>query len=183
MAQLVLWSVILISGFLVLGLYNIGFGGLTFGTLDEAASVSTALKAVLNAFNMLPTVPPYLFGLLGITVATPFLSRLISNSSLIVSPQEQSGVSNQQATPTYLDTNESPSDAQLSDIVVSEVAGQSNRIDTARVQNVAITGILVVAYSMLLFNSVSVIEPVRVIYGATNFKSVFAAMPPVDGTS
>src|SRR5262245_21321560 len=100
---------------------------------------------------MLPTVPPYLFRLLGITVGTPFLSRRISTPPPIVSPQEQSGVSIQQTTPTYLDTNESPSEAQLSDMVVSEVAGQSTRIDTSRVQNVAMTGILVVAYTTLLF--------------------------------
>ena len=40
LAQLVMWSLILLSGLLVLGLYNYGFGGLLIAQLEQQAAAA-----------------------------------------------------------------------------------------------------------------------------------------------
>jgi hypothetical protein len=195
LAQLAMWSIVILAGWLVFGLYNFGFGALTFEALDQLA-VSTAAqgdnkpatddnefyKALVNAYNLFPGIPYSLMGVLGLAGATPIMSRLISKTALVGPTQADAPVKDSKPpVPAYLRENSDPSQADLSDMVVSETAS-SNLVDTSRVQHIAITGILVISYAMLLFDAVSAIDAWRIVYAAVQSKSVFINMPAVDGT-
>src|SRR5262249_32023954 len=116
-------------------------------------------------------------------IGTPFISRLISNTTLVGTP-EQTAPDRTAATtvPKYLDANDSPAQAALADVVMQEVKGRSNLVDTSRIQHVAITGILGISYLLVLFDAVSNIDAVRIVYAAAQNASVLAAMPQIDGT-
>ena len=185
-AQLVLWSIIILGGWLVLGLYNFGVGGLVYGALDQAAAATGAnsvLRKLAEAFYLFPSIPREMWAVLGLAGATPFVSRLISQTGLVSSPTPPAPASGSaDQVPDYLDRNSSPSEAHLTDMVVKETEGAGNLVDATRVQHAAMTGILVVGYAMLLFDAVSAIDPTRTALAAVAMKSVFTNMPPVDGT-
>ena len=65
---------------------------------------------------------------------------------------------------------------------MSETTGADNLVDVSRVQHVAITGVLVASYVMLLFDAVAAVEPWRIAFSATAAKSIFHSMPAVDAT-
>jgi hypothetical protein len=67
-------------------------------------------------------------------------------------------------------------------MVLNETEGTSYLVDATRVQHAAITGILVVSYAMLLFGTVSTIDPTRVALAYATTSSVFTSMPAVDAT-
>ncbi|CCD93215.1 membrane hypothetical protein [Bradyrhizobium sp. ORS 375] len=190
LAQLVIWSVILLSGLLVCGLFNYGFGGLFITELQQQAAAATAAKEVpnnakiaLDAYNLFPSIPFYLALVGGFAVATPFLSRLISNST-VVGTQEQTAPDAASPTqaPRYLADKAGPEKAALSDMVLQEVKGRSDMVDINRVQHVAITGILSISYLLVLFDVVSNIDAVRIVFAATQSASVLTSMPQIDGT-
>jgi hypothetical protein len=190
LAQLVMWSIILLSGLLVIGLYNYGFGGLVIAELEQQAAAATAAgetpntaKLALDAYHLFPSIPYYLYYLAGFAVATPFISRLISNTTLVGTPEQTApDRTATAAAPKYLHSNDSPAQAAMADMVTQEVKGRSDLVDTSRVQHVAITGILGISYLLVLFDAVSSIDAVRIVYAATQNASVLAAMPQIDGT-
>lgn len=154
--QLALWSVVILGGWLVLGLFNIGSAGADSG-------------------DIFPTIPTGLWGVLGLSAATPFLSRIISGSDLVV-PQAT------EADKDYLTHNESPAEARLTDMVLKETEGSGRVVDTNRIQNCAMTGILVAAYLMLLFDAVRTIDSAKLVLAATTEKFLpFGEMPEIDG--
>ncbi len=190
LAQLVMWSVILLSGLLVLGLYNYGFGGLLIAQLEQQAAAASAAsetpnkaKLALDAYHLFPAIPYYLYYVAGFAVATPFLSRLISDTNLVGKPEQTApDRSTPSATPKYLHANNLISQAALGDMVTQEVKGHEDRVDTSRVQHVAITGILGISYLLVLFDAVGAIDAVRIVYAAAQNASVLATMPQIDGT-
>ncbi|UFZ05151.1 hypothetical protein LQG66_02170 [Bradyrhizobium ontarionense] len=190
LAQLAMWSIILLSGLLVCGLFNYGFGGLVITELQQQAAAATAAKetpntakAALDAYNLFPSIPLYLGLVGGFAVATPFLSRLISNST-IVGTQDQTAPDAASPTqaPKYLADKTGPDKAALSDMVLQEVKGRSNMVDINRIQHVAITGILGISYLLVLFDVVSNIDAVRIVFAAAQNASVLTSMPQIDGT-
>ena len=190
LAQLVMWSLILLSGLLVLGLYNYGFGGLLIAQLEQQAAAATAAnetpnkaKLALDAYHLFPAIPYYLYFVAGFAVATPFLSRMISDTNMVGTPDQTAPDRNAPApTPKYLRTNTMVSQAALADMVTQEVKGHGDRVDTSRVQHVAITGILGISYLLVLFDAVSAIDAVSIVYAAGQNASVLATMPQIDGT-
>jgi hypothetical protein len=67
LAQLAMWSIILLSALLVFGLFNYGFGGLLITELQQKAAAATAAnetpntaKSALDAYNLFPSIPFYL---------------------------------------------------------------------------------------------------------------------------
>ncbi|MGJ5179593.1 hypothetical protein ACQR16_14925 [Bradyrhizobium oligotrophicum] len=190
LAQLAIWSIILLSGLLVCGLFNYGFGGLLITELQQQAAAATAAKETpnhakiaLDAYNLFPSIPFYLGLVGGFAVATPFLSRLISNSTL-VGTQDQTAPDTAAPTqaPKYLADKAGPEKAALSDMVLQEVKGRSDMVDINRVQHVAITGILAISYLLVLFDVVSNIDAVRIVFAAVQNASVLTSMPQIDGT-
>jgi len=185
-AQLVLWSIVILGGWLVLGLFNFGVGGLVYGALDQAAAATGAnsvLRKLAEAFYLFPSIPREMWAVLGLAGVTPFVSRLISQTGLVSPPTPPPPTSDStDQVPDYLDRNSNPSEVHLTDMVVKETEGASNLVDATRVQHAAMTGILVVGYAMLLFDAVSAIDPTRTALAAVAMKSVFTSMPPVDGT-
>ena len=190
LAQLVMWSLILLSGLLVFGLYNYGFGGLLIAQLEQQAAAAGAAnetpnraKLALDAYHLFPAIPYYLYYVAGFAVATPFLSRLISDTNLVGTPEQTApDRTTTAATPKYLRSNDMVSQAALADVVTQEVKGHGDRVDTSRVQHVAITGILGISYLLVLFDAVGAIDPVRIVYAAAQNASVLASMPQIDGT-
>ena len=67
-------------------------------------------------------------------------------------------------------------------MVTQEVKGRGDRVDTSRVQHVAITGILGISYLLVLFDAVVAIDAVSIVYAAAQNASVLATMPQIDGT-
>ncbi|WP_315720657.1 MULTISPECIES: hypothetical protein [unclassified Bradyrhizobium] len=190
LAQLAIWSIILLSGLLVCGLFNYGFGGLLITELQQQAAAATAAKETpnnakiaLDAYNLFPSIPFYLALVGGFAVATPFLSRLISNST-IVGTQDQTAPDAASPTqaPKYLADKAGPERAALADMVLQEVKGRSDMVDINRVQHVAITGILSISYLLVLFDVVSNIDAVRIVFAAAQNASVLTSMPQIDGT-
>ncbi|MGC2777016.1 MAG: hypothetical protein WA418_15425 [Bradyrhizobium sp.] len=190
LAQLAMWSIILLSGLLVCGLFNYGFGGLVITELQQQAAAATAAKetpntakAALDAYNLFPSIPFYLGLVGGFAVATPFLSRLISNST-IVGTQDQTAPDAASPTqaPKYLADKAGPDKAALSDMVLQEVKGRSDMVDINRIQHVAITGILGISYLLVLFDVVSNIDAIRIVFAAAQNASVLTSMPQIDGT-
>ena len=190
LAQLVMWSIILLSGLLVLGLYNYGFGGLVLAQLQQQAAAAGATgetpskaKLALDAYHAFPSIPYYLYYVAGFAVATPFLSRLISETNLVGTPEQTApDRTAAAAVPKYLRTKDLISQAALSDMVTQEVKGRGDRIDTSRVQHVAITGILGISYLLVLIDAVAAIDPVGIVYAAAQSAPVLASMPQIDGT-
>jgi hypothetical protein len=84
-------------------------------------------------------IPYYLYYVAGFAVATPFLSRLISDTNLVGTPDQTAPDRDAPAaTPKYLRANDTVSQAALADVVTQEVKGHGDRVDTSRVQHVAI---------------------------------------------
>jgi hypothetical protein len=190
LAQLAMWSIILLSGLLIFGLYNYGFGGLAIAELQQQAAATTAAgespnsaKSAIDSYNLFPTIPYYLYMVAGFSVATPFVSRLISQTTMVGTPDQTSpDPAGATSAPRYLADKSSPADAALSDTILQEVKGRNDLIDVSRVQHVAITGILGISYLLVLFGVVSNIDAVRIVYAAAQDASVLSSMPQIDGT-
>lgn len=188
LTQAVLWAVVILGAWLVLGLYNIGLGGIEYNKVAQAAAAmpgDTALKSIVDSYLVFPRIPNELWGVLGLAAGTPFLSRLVSKTNLVEAPgsTETTTAPSGGKVPDYLERNTDPSQAKLTDMVLKETEGPtSNLVDATRVQHAAITGILVVSYAMLLFGTVSAIDPTRVAFASISVKSVFTSMPAVDAT-
>jgi hypothetical protein len=188
MAQLALWSIVILGGWLVVGLYNFGFGGLTYGALDQAAVANPAMttfKDMVKAYNLIPTIPRELMAVLGLSAASPFISRLITNTSLVGSPEDAQATKKTESGAVVggaLKVNAEPSQAALADMVVNETEGNNNLVDPTRVQYAAMTGILVVSYATLLFDAVSSIEPTRTVLAASRPIAVITNLPSIDAT-
>ena len=190
LAQLAMWSIILLSGLLVCGLFNYGFGGLLITELQQQAAAATAARetpntarSALDAYNLFPSIPFYLGLVGGFAIATPFLSRLISNSTIVGTPDQTApDPASPTPAPKYLADKTGPDKAALSDMVLQEVKGRSEMIDINRIQHVAITGILGISYLLVLFDVVSNIDAVRIVFAAAQNASVLTSMPQIDGT-
>lgn len=190
LAQLAMWSIILLSGLLVGGLFNYGFGGLLITELQQQAAAAAAAnetpntaKSALDAYNLFPSIPFYLGLVGGFAVATPFLSRLISNSTIVGTPDQTApDAASPTAAPKYLADKAGPDKAALSDMVLQEVKGRSDMVDINRIQHVAITGILGISYLLVLFDVLSNIDAVRIVFAAAQNASVLTSMPQIDGT-
>jgi hypothetical protein len=163
------------------------FGGLLIAQPEQQATAASETpnkaKLALDAYHLFPAIPCYLYYVAGFAVATPFLSQLISDTNLVGTPEQTATDRNAPATtPKYLRSNDMVSQASAGRHGDAGGEGRGDRVDTPRVQRVAITGILGISYLLVLFDVVSAIDPVRIVYAAAQNASVLATMPQIDGT-
>lgn len=184
LTQAVLWAVVIAGAWLVLGFYNIGFGGVEYSKLAQSVvgNPDPELKKLFDLFLVFPKIPSELWGVLGLAAGTPFLSRLVADTNIVTGVGGAAAPTPGRAGSDYLENNLDPSQASLSDMVLKETQNADHLVDPTRVQHVAFTAILVASYVMLLFGASSTIDPTRVTLAALETKSVFTNMPAVDGT-
>jgi len=142
-AQVTLWTVVALSGYAAMALFNIGFTG---GVSTEAHSV-------------FPTIPLSVAAALGIATVSPMISALIlptkdpaqKGLSFAGDPDPRKrGVSFFGAESDGLSLNESPQLASIADMFMGEEMANADTVDVSRLQNVVITALLVLGYFAVL---------------------------------
>jgi hypothetical protein len=136
--QMVMWTIIILSGFLTAGLANI----------DSAQSDPLAV-----------TIPPELWLAMGISITSLIGTPLIHNVKQDKTPSDQETaqtmdllVTKQKVDPNSLDTkgqimvNKTPDDARWSDLFRGEETGNAASLDLSKMQMFYFTLILVLAY-------------------------------------
>ncbi|MDD1015881.1 hypothetical protein [Pseudomonas rubra] len=174
-AQVTLWTVVVLSGYAALALFNIGFADLH---ADQ----------VLNLF---PQMPNPIAAALGIAIVTPMLSALIlptkipKTKGLELDIADASTDLRKRGAPFLgaqslgLDMNASPQQASITDLFMGEEKPDADTVDIARLQNVVITVVLVLGYFTLLLKMTSSISAVTLL-GAN--QAVFGTLPNPDAT-
>ncbi|MEA2032370.1 MAG: hypothetical protein U9N41_02165 [Euryarchaeota archaeon] len=144
--QMILWTVIILSGFLTVALANIAAG------IDEPLSIS---------------IPEELWLLMGISTASLVGSPLILSTKKVKEPkkEEQDQTINSMAaeegvSPKNLKSkvtnkgqvivNKDPKDARLSDLFKGEETGNAAQLDLGKIQMFYFTLIIVLAYAVAL---------------------------------
>ena len=149
-AQVTLWTVILLSGYLTFVLFNVGYA---------AVLNSTASWANYKAF---PTMDWNYWAALGISTASSVLSALTLATK--DKPFDVSGTTSDPAqargnffgaNTSGLAKNDDPADASITDLVMGEEQANKDIVDIARLQNLLITISLVSAVFWQLIESAS----------------------------
>jgi hypothetical protein len=170
--QFVLWTVVILSGYFLAAMWNLG-------VTDPAAPV-------------LPTMQQDLWLLLGLVTASPLVSALILDSKGRTDPvSPQAGSANQPGanTPQSAATAQAPAGEQTSrgvlnvrstrytwsflDLFSGEEIGNSGTVDISRVQQFIFTLVLIMAYGSLVLTGI--------VYGALAGARI-AKMPELDLT-
>jgi len=170
--QFVLWTVVILSGYFLAAMWNLG-------VTDPAAPV-------------LPTMQQDLWLLLGLVTASPLVSALILDSKGRTDPiSPQAGSANQPGanTPQSAATSQAPAGEQTSrgvlnvrstryawsflDLFSGEEIGNSGTVDISRVQQFIFTLVLIMAYGSLILTDI--------VYGSLAGARI-AKMPELDLT-
>lgn len=173
------WTVVLLSGFLVLSLWNIG--------LHEDQQVLS--RTDVPAAAMFPKFQWELWALLFLVGGTPFVSSFILQSKRDrdlpgpAAPPTPGVRPGQETTIGQLDARLTPFAAGMVDLFRGEDASNRNVIDISRVQHFVITLLLLVAYAQYLVQAVHRITGDAVVAVLSDpGRAFFAAMPPIDET-
>src|SRR6516165_5385146 len=144
---LILWSILLFAGLTALGLCNIGFGGQIYADLQKMAALPPAQGEdqvdwgkLAGSYNFFPQMMAPFLTLLGFATASPVIATLIMRPASTAATEK--AIVGDASSADYLDRNSSPSQAELRDLMVKEVAGHENLVDITRLQHVAITALL-----------------------------------------
>ncbi|AIL61774.1 hypothetical protein PSAKL28_25770 [Pseudomonas alkylphenolica] len=138
-AQVTLWTVVALSGYAALALFNIGFTGVGSGW--EA--------------SVFPTIPTSVAAALGIATASPMISALIlptkdpaqKQVNFVADPDPRKrGIPFLGAQSDGLSLNDTPQMASITDMFMGEEIANANTVDVSRLQNVLITVLLVLGY-------------------------------------
>lgn len=178
-AQVTLWTLVALSGYMALAMFNIGFAGI-LGTSADFAS-----------YQPFPGIPASVAAALGIATASTMLSALIlpsknkagANTDFEIRGGEtdlrKRGVPFFGAESQGLDTRPSPALASIADIFMGEEKANSETVDVARLQNVVITITLVLGFFSLLIGMMSSITAPAMLaaHGA-----VFTSLPELGAT-
>jgi hypothetical protein len=170
-AQVTLWTVVALGGYLVLAMFNIGFTGF----LQSAQA--------LASYHAFPSIPGSIAAVLGIATGSTMLSSLILSTkdkgpNLTVQGAGQD-LTNRGA-PFFgnqtsgLDKQPSPALASMADIFMGEENADSDTVDVSRLQNVMITITLVFGFFALLVQMMSNIK-MTTLLGAHD--SIFSQLP------
>jgi hypothetical protein len=179
--QISLWTIVLLSGLITLGLWN--------GFLSASVTETTVISDAGAWFNTgpFPAMQVELWATLALALGTPFASLMIlKKKEGTQDPPEQPappkpGVSPAVVVPdTVLDQRTDPAAAGLADLILGEDAINRDKVDIGRLQHLVITVALVFAYAQYLINLVSTEMTFdRVV---VNGEWYFKQMPPVGGT-
>lgn len=187
--QMLCWTVVLLGGYLVVGIFNIALLGSPLRELAQQAVVDDAAAGLLRQFpGFFPSMAPQLWAVLGITVAvSPFLSQMILNEK----PREPAGGETdsrllQAKAPLVggmlAEGHATIDDSRWSDLVSGEEVGNEGQVDVSRLQYLVITFVLLGGYLTLLVRYLGTLDGAQILTAAATFAPVFPSMPPVDGT-
>jgi hypothetical protein len=164
--QQVAWTILLLSGVIVMAWFN--------------AALMGGPDAANAGFELFPSMVGQLWAALGINLAvTPILSSAILDSK--AAPQQgqtQLGLRSF-VRPAALDTNPSPSEYSWLDLVTGETTDTENQLDVGRIQHLVISGGLLTTYFMALIGWLDHIPGSAVTDAIANHKALFADMPGV----
>jgi hypothetical protein len=179
--QIALWTIVLLSGIITLGLWNAFL----------AVPGTGATAAALQTTGPYPGMAPELWGTLGIALGTPFASALVlrwkqgTQDPPSQAASSKPGVDASQVKPdTVLDERLDPAAAGLADLILGEDATNRNRVDLSRLQNLVITVALVFTYAQMLIDLVSAripFEQAQKVFTSSG-GWFFPEMPPVGAT-
>jgi hypothetical protein len=169
-AQVTLWTVVALGGYLVLAMFNIGFAA--FLQSPEG----------LGVYHAFPSIPGSIAAALGIATGSTMASALIlptkMGADLTIQGADQN-LANRGA-PFFgnrssgLDTRDAPALASLADIFMGEENANANTVDVSRLQNVMITITLVFGFFSLLAEMMSNISMSTML---TAHGPIFSALP------
>lgn len=195
-SQLFGWSLLLIASIATLGLFNVGFGGGDWALLTRAAATEAAaapgsaqpgvLGALLDNARLFPAMNATLWTLLGFSVGTTAISALLTNrgrEKVEVDPdvplaEIQPGDPGANAITVRPDM----SSAAIADLVLGETLGKTGIVDIGRVQHLAITALLLVAYASLVLALIARVDGYLAVWVLQAHQSIFAEMPALDST-
>jgi hypothetical protein len=171
-AQVTLWTVVALGGYLVLSLFNVGFAGF----LQSAQGLAT--------YHSFPSIPASIAAVLGIATGSTMLSSLILSTKDDKGPDLTIEGAAQRLTnrgaPFFgnqssgLDMRSSPALASMADIFMGEENADADTVDVSRLQNVMITITLVFGYLALLVQMMSNIKMTTLL---STHDAVFSQLP------
>ncbi|WOJ90453.1 hypothetical protein RZS28_03920 [Methylocapsa polymorpha] len=175
-AQVTLWTVVVLGGYLALAMFNVGFAGILQS--PEA----------LTSYHAFPSIPASVAAALGIATTSTMLSTLILGTKdkeveLNTAGDSQDATSRGAAffgaQTTGLDKRASPAGASLADVFMGEENSNSDTVDVARLQNVMITIILVFGFFSFLLEWMSDIKMVTMLNA---HDAIFQSLPQLGAT-
>jgi len=171
-AQVTLWTVVAISGYLILAMFNVGFA-------DFLPSPQS-----LADYVAFPKIPSSIIAALGIATGSTMLSPLILNTKQDKDPDPDfenpnPGTAFFGKDTSGLDANVSPDLASFADLFMGEENANAGTVDVSRLQNVMITITLVLGFFYFLLEEMSNIKTVALLSANGG---IFDSLPPVGGT-
>jgi hypothetical protein len=164
--QQVAWTVLLLSGMIVMAWFN--------------AALMGGARVTAAGFDLFPSMAAQLWAALGINLAvTPILSSAILNSKAAAQQGQTDLALRQFVQPAALDTNPSPGQWNWLDLVTGETKGTENQIDIGRVQHLIISGGLLTTYFMALVGWLDHISGETIALAIKNGDALFGSMPDV----
>ncbi len=163
--QAVLWSTIIISGYAVMALFNVG-----------AMAWSTAALDTGN--EIFPDIDWTIFALMGLAAAVPMTTTMISDARPLDAAYSAKGmIGGAQIGLAASERNDTAQKASLFDLFLGEDIETKGRIDLTRVQNVLFSVLLLMAYSSALVSSFQLLGPSVLLDSASSGARIFEAMP------
>jgi hypothetical protein len=196
--QVSLWTIVVLGAYAAMTLFNIGMlseplrveNMLAVGATDP--SIRDAATSAVARLVIFPSIPPMILSALGIAVASPMLSALITSGAdkgTSVDLQDETQKKDKSGIGRFVDPTgdgtleqrPTPMHASLVDFFVGEHENDKHLIDVSRLQNAVITVILVSGYAALLFGFVRDIAPDAIVGALRDKTSVFPALPDPGG--
>lgn len=186
--QMLLWTIVLLGGYIVLATFNIALlGGAMRDLTLSAAAGSAKAKATLEQFvGYFPSMDSALWAVLGLTVAvSPYLSQVILNQKN--REGGDAGVDYRRAEvrtliePSPLEMR-APGLFRWADLITGEEEANAAQVDVSRLQYLVITFLLLGGYLILLLTYARSLDGTQILIAVHDNTPVFPSMPAVDAT-
>jgi hypothetical protein len=172
--QVTLWTVVALSAYFILAMFNVGFAEIL------------ASPQLIADYSAYPTIPSSIAAALGIATGSTMLSPLILGTKDDQSAPvfEEQDLKNR-GTPFFgnatsgLNKRSSPKLASIADIFMGEEEANADTVDVSRLQNVVITITLVLGFFYFLLEEMSTIKMAAML-SASN--AIFDSLPPLGAT-
>lgn len=137
MVQVTAWTIVILAAYAIFCAFNIG-------------AIGGRSNAVGDSPSLFPLLEGWVWGVIGITIASPFASALIKESKPKTGPepedQSRSSSTTLGARLRPLSRNPFPNQASISDIFLGEDVANASHLDISRTQNVVITALLLFTF-------------------------------------
>jgi hypothetical protein len=184
-SQAVCWTILLLGGYATLAMYNIGMAAETRMFFQQFPLMNDSVQGVttnINELVLFPKMDIELWTLLGVTVGSPFISTLLTNQKRADAQAVDTAAAATAPTPAAAGAVSGSGVLQFKDLFLGTDAKSQGIIDLTRLQNLVITGMLLIAYFQLLFKAVNAIGPLPIILATGSMTTVFPAMPSIDAS-